>query len=162
MDMMAATRPRSYVCNFIAIHEFEFGLPSGNAQTGLRNGCMAFKNNRAILLCRQDLCIILKTSVKWNWSYILGMLNLGQIGDNCPLWAWNLVDDLKQWGTFAMLLEALCITSSPLSNSNLSYSPETLDWGNNWRIFVSYDLVIWRMSLKLQSGNSQFGSKLVI
>ena len=30
----------------------------------------------------------------------------------CPIWPWNLTDDLdKQWGTFSMLLEALCIIS---------------------------------------------------
>ena len=39
---------------------------------------------------------------------------------------WNLMDDLaKQLGTSSMLLQALCIISYPLVNSNLSYSPET-------------------------------------
>ena len=32
--------------------------------------------------------------------------------------------------------------------SNLSYSPETLNWGQNWWLFVQRDLVIWRMTLK--------------
>ena len=36
------------------------------------------------------------------------------------------MDDLaKQLGTSSMLLQALCIISYPLVNSNLSYSPET-------------------------------------
>ena len=30
----------------------------------------------------------------------------------CPVWPWNLTDDLeKQWSTFSMLLQALCIIS---------------------------------------------------
>ena len=49
---------------------------------------------------------------------------------------WNLTDDLqKQKGTSPMLLQALCIISYPLVNSNLSYSPETLNSGQNQRFF---------------------------
>ena len=37
----------------------------------------------------------------------------------CPLWPWNLTVDLeKQEGTSSMLLQALCIISKPLVNSN--------------------------------------------
>ena len=68
----------------------------------------------------------------------------------------------------------------------LSYSLETLNSGQNWRFFILCDLEIWQMTLKnngapllyyvkfmhhfkatnefkleLQSGNTQFGSKLV-
>ena len=32
--------------------------------------------------------------------------------------------------------------------SNLSYSPETLNSGQNWQFFVPCDLKIWRMTLK--------------
>ena len=70
--------------------------------------------------------------------------------------------------------------------SNWSYSPETLNLGPNWLFFVLRNLDIWWMTLKtighlfyttlsfvhnlkaigifkleLQSGNAQFGSKLV-
>ena len=87
-----------------------------------------------------------------------------------------------------MLLQALCIISYPLVNSNLSYSPETLNSGQKWQLFEPCDLEIWRMTLKkkigqlfyatssfvyhfvpigefkleLQSGNTQFGSNVTI
>ena len=49
---------------------------------------------------------------------------------------WNLTDDLaKQWGTSSMLLQTLCIISYKLVNSNLSYSPEMLNSGQNGRFF---------------------------
>ena len=35
-----------------------------------------------------------------------------------------------------MLLQALCIISYPLVNSNLSYSQETLNSGQNQRFFI--------------------------
>ena len=47
-----------------------------------------------------------------------------------------------------MLLQALCIISYQLVNSNWSYSPETLNLGQIWRFLEPCDLVIWRMTLK--------------
>ena len=47
-----------------------------------------------------------------------------------------------------MLLQALCIISKPWVNSNWSYSPETLNSGQNWQFFVPCDLEIWRITLK--------------
>ena len=47
-----------------------------------------------------------------------------------------------------MPLQALCIISYPLVNSNLSYSPETFNSGQNWRFFEPCDLEILRMTLK--------------
>ena len=47
-----------------------------------------------------------------------------------------------------MLLQALCIISKPSVNSNWSYSPKTLKWGQNRRFFVPCDPEIWRMTLK--------------
>ena len=46
-----------------------------------------------------------------------------------------------------MSLQALCIISKPSVNSNWSYSPETLNWGQNWRFFVPCDLEIQSMTL---------------
>ena len=67
----------------------------------------------------------------------------------CPMWPWNLMDDLgKQKGTFSILHQALCIISNPSVNSNWSYSPETLNLGQNRQFFVPCDLEIWRMTLK--------------
>ena len=47
-----------------------------------------------------------------------------------------------------MVLQALCIISYPLVNSNLSYSPETLNLGKNRQFFEPCDLDILRMTLK--------------
>ena len=47
-----------------------------------------------------------------------------------------------------MLLQALCIISYPLVNSNWSYSPETPNLGQIRRFWEPCDLVIWRMTLK--------------
>ena len=47
-----------------------------------------------------------------------------------------------------MLSWALRIISKPSVNSNLSYSPETLNSGENQRFFVLCDLEIWQITLK--------------
>ena len=47
-----------------------------------------------------------------------------------------------------MLLQALCIISYLLVNSNLSYCPETLNSGQNRQFFEPCDLEILRMTLK--------------
>ena len=86
-----------------------------------------------------------------------------------------------------MLLQVLSIISQPSLNSNLSYSPETLNSGQNRRFFEPFDLEILPMTLKtighlfyatssfvhhfvaigefkleLQSGNAQAGSNSMI
>ena len=47
-----------------------------------------------------------------------------------------------------MLLQALCIISYPLVNSNWSYSPETPNLGQIWRFLEPCDLEIWQMTLQ--------------
>ena len=47
-----------------------------------------------------------------------------------------------------MLLQALCIISYPLVNSNWSYSPETPNLGQIRWFLAPCDLEIWRMTLK--------------
>ena len=47
-----------------------------------------------------------------------------------------------------MLLQALCIISEPLVNSNWSYSPETPNLSQIRRFLEPCDLEIWRMTLK--------------
>ena len=47
-----------------------------------------------------------------------------------------------------MLLQALCIISYPLVNSNWSYSPETPNSGQNWRFCEPCDFKIWWTTLK--------------
>ena len=67
----------------------------------------------------------------------------------CPVWPWNLMDNLgKQKGTSSMPLQALCIISYPLVNSNLSYSPETPYLGQIQWFLEPCDLEIWWMTLK--------------
>ena len=47
-----------------------------------------------------------------------------------------------------MLFQALCIISKPSVYSNWSYSPETLNLGQNWWFFVLCDLEFRQMTLK--------------
>ena len=88
---------------------------------------------------------------------------------------------------FCTTYQVLCIIWNPLVNSNCSYSPETLNLGQNWIFSGLCDLEIWWMTLtnnsapilcyfklcksfqshrwfKLgwQSGNAQFRSKSAI
>ena len=79
--------------------------------------------------------------------------NLAQIWSKSlifqPLWPWNLMDDLeKLQGTSSILHQALSIISNPSVNSNLSYSLETINLGQNWQFFVPCDLEIWWMTLE--------------
>ena len=57
-------------------------------------------------------------------------------------WPW------KQYDTFSILHQALCIVSKPSVDSNWRYSLETLNSGQNWRFFGQCDLEIWWMTLK--------------
>ena len=85
-----------------------------------------------------------------NFSYSPETLNSGQ--DRwffLALWPRNFtVDPPKQLGTSSMLLQALCIISYPLMNSNWSYSPETPNLDQIWRFLDPCDLEIWRMTLE--------------
>ena len=65
------------------------------------------------------------------------------------VWPRNFTDDpQKQWGTSSVLLQALCIISYPLVNSNLCYSPETPNLGQIWQFLEPCDLEIWWMTLQ--------------
>ena len=67
----------------------------------------------------------------------------------CPVWPWNLMDDLeKQYCTSSMLLQAMCIIWKLLMNSNWSYSPEMLNLSQNQWFFVLRDLEIWWLTFK--------------
>ena len=118
------------------------------------------------ILC-QALCIISKPSVNSNLSYSPEILNFGQnLWFFCPMWPWNLTDDLElqsgntqfgaklaiflscvtlkfdrwPWKTMEHLYcttSSLCIISKPSVNSNWNYSLETLNLGQNW-CFLSH------------------------
>ena len=65
------------------------------------------------------------------------------------VWPRNFTDDTqKQWGISSVLLQALCIISHPLVDSNLSYSPETPNLGQIRLFLEPCDLEIWQMTLK--------------
>ena len=79
--------------------------------------------------------------------------NLAQIWSKSsifqPVWPWNLMYDLEKWeGTSSIQHQALRIISNPSVNSNWSYTPETLNSGQNRRFFVPCDLEIWWMTLE--------------
>ena len=75
------------------------------------------------------------------------MFNSGQNWYFCPVWHWNLTDDLEyQLDTSSILHPALWIISKPSVNSN--WSPETLNSGQNRRFCWPRDLEIWQMTLK--------------
>ena len=65
------------------------------------------------------------------------------------VWRRNFTDDpKKKKGISSMLLQALCIISYPLVDSNWSYSPETPYLGQIRRFLEPCDLEIWRMTFK--------------
>ena len=147
------------------------------------------KNNRAPLLYYVKLCLSFQSHWRiQTWVTVRKPYIWVKIGHFCLVWPWNLMDDLeKQQGTYSMLHQALGIISKPLVNSNFSYSPETLNSGQNQQFFVPCGLEIWWMTLKnnrasllccfklvcrftpisvfkleSQSRNAQFGSKSTI
>ena len=150
----------STVHDFQAIGEFKLELQSGMLNSGqsrrfsvpcdLEIWWMTLKNNRAPLQCHLKLCASFQ---RHRWIQTVATVQKRpvwvKINDFLAVWPRNLTDDLaKQQGTSSYLLQALCIISLPLVNSNWSYSPETLNMGQNRRFFVPWDLEIWQMSLK--------------
>ena len=57
-------------------------------------------------------------------------------------WPWKTI------GHLSFAVSSFALISYPLVNSNLSYSPETLNLGQNRRFFEPCDLEILRMTLK--------------
>ena len=138
----------------------------------------------------QALCIISKPSVNSNWSYSPKVPNSGRNRKFfCSAWPLNFMDVLgKHYDTSCMLLQAFCIISKPSVPSNLSYSPETPNLGQNRWFFLSRAILkfgrghsktcehlfyavssfvhrfkaIGDFKLELQSGNAQFGLKSTI
>ena len=85
-----------------------------------------------------------------NWSYSPEMLNSGKnwlfffVPRDLEIW-WMT---LKNNRVPLLCYIALCSISKPLAYSNLSYSPETPNSGQNWRFFVLGDFENWRVTLK--------------
>ena len=111
---------------------------------------MTWENNRAPLLYYIKLCASFYTHWWFQISVTVRKLSI-RVKSTIFLvvWPWNLTDDLqKQQGTSSMLLQALCIISYPLVNSNWSYSPETSNLGQIRRFLEPCDLEIWQMTLQ--------------
>ena len=121
-----------------------------------------------------------------------GLVIVLKLGSNrrffspCDLEIWWMT--LKIIGHLFYITLTLCIISNPSVNLNWSYSPETLNSGQNrqflsrvtfkfdgwpWRTighlfyvalscFMHHFIAIGEFKLKLHSGNAQFGSKLAI
>ena len=80
------------------------------------------KANLRDLIAATVLVFLLKIGFK---SLIFGTVRPG-----------NLMEDLeKQQGTSSILWQSLCVISKPSVNSKWSYSPETLNLGQNWHFF---------------------------
>ena len=111
---------------------------------------MTLQNNRAPLLCYFKLCAWFDTD--W-WIQIWVTVRKRSIRSKSTIFLAvsprNFTDDpQKQQGISSMLLQALCIISYPLVNSDWSYSPETPNLGQIRRFLEPCDLEIWRMTLK--------------
>ena len=66
-----------------------------------------------------------------------------QLFSPCDLEIWWMTFLEKPLGMPSLLCQALCIVSNPLVNSNWSYSPETLNSGQNRRFFC----LVWPWNL---------------
>ena len=150
----------SFVFHFLAIYLFRIDLQSETPNLGQNRRffvpCdliiwrMTLINNKAPILYYIKLSASFHSHM-WiqNGITVRKRSTWVKIGDFGPVWPWNLTDDReKQYGTFSMLFQALCIISKPSVNSKLSYIPKTPNLGQNWRFFVPCDLEIWRMTLK--------------
>ena len=105
---------------------------------------MTLENNRAPLLYYIKLCAlnqihrwietevtVRKRSIRVKIGDFLSCVTL-----KFDRWLWKTIDHTL------VLLQALCIISQPSVNSNWSYSPETPNFGQNWRFFEPCDLEI--------------------
>ena len=151
----------SSVHHFKSIGEFKLELQSGNAQFGSKIGNFLSRVTWKFdgWPCKTIEHLFYATS-----SFVYHFIPIGefkfelesgtaQFGSNSTIfravWPRNFTDDpQKQQGISSMPLQALCIISYSLVNSNLSYSPETLNSGQNRRFLELCDLEIWRMTLK--------------
>ena len=153
----------SFVHHFKSIGELKLKLQPGNAQFG----------SKSAIFVPCDLEILLKFDPNHRFF------------SPCDLWTWKTIGHL--FYTTYSILQALCIISNPLVNWNWSYSPETLNSGQNqqflsrvtlkfdgwpWKIighlfyttssFIHHFKAMGEFKLELQSRNAQFGPKSAI
>ena len=135
-------------------HQIRVKIGNFLSQVTLKfDGCMNLKNNRAPV---PALCIISYPSVNSNWSYSPETPNSGQDKQffvPCDLEIWWMT--LKNNGAPLVYYIKLCASfqSHLWIQTNLSYSSEKLNSGQNRKFFVPCDLEIWRMTLKKTIGH---------
>ena len=159
--------------HFKSIGEFKLKLQSGNAQIGsklaifvpgnLEIWWMTLKNNKATLLYYIKLCASFQ-SHGWNQTGVtvrkcsirakIGDI-LSRVTSKFDWWPWKTMGHFfYTTSSFVHQFKAMGVIS------NCSYSPETLNLGQNRRIFVLYDLGIWWMTLKNNRTPSLYYLKL--
>ena len=112
--------------------------------------CMTSKNNRAPLLYYIKLCVSfqihwwIQTEVTLRKRSI--RVEIGDFFVPCDLEIWWMTLENDRAPLLYYIL--LCVISNPSVIWNWSYSPETLNLGQNWQFFVPCDFEIWRMPLK--------------
>ena len=111
----------SCVHHFKAMDKFKLELQSRNAQfisksaffvpCDLEIGWMTLKYNMAPLLCCFKLCASFQSHGWIHTGVTVRQRSIQvKIGIFCPVWPWNLTDDLeKQQNASTMLFQAVCI-----------------------------------------------------
>ena len=150
----------SFMHHFVAIGEFKLELQSGNTQSGSKSTFFSRVTLQFDVWPWKTIGHLFYSTSSFVHHFVaIGVFKLelesgnAQFGSNLTIlravWPWNLTDDLeKQKGTSSMLVQALCIISEPLVNSNWSYSPETPNLGQIRQFLEPCDLEISRMTLK--------------
>ena len=150
----------SFVHHSIAISEFKLKLQSGNPQFRSKSAIffvpcdleiwrMTLKNNGAPLIyCFklsasfhshqwiQTKVTVLKRSIRLKIGDYLSRVTF-----KFDKWPWKIT------GHLLYVASSFLHHFIAISELKLSYSPETLNWGQNRRFFVRCDLQIWRMTL---------------
>ena len=149
----------SFVHLFIAIGEFKLELQSGNAQfrsklifcpCDLEIWWMTLKNNRAPLYAVSSFVHHFipigefKLELQSGNTQFVSNLTIffSRVTLKFDGWPWK-----NNRAPFLYYIK-LCIISNPSVKSNLSYSTETPNSGQNRQFFVPRDLEIWRMTLR--------------
>ena len=143
MDLIAATA--LVISNWIQIIDF-----SAHATLKLDGWPIGQKTIGHFFHTMSSFVHLSNPSVNSNWSYSPETLNSGRN------WWYFVRCDLDSWwmtlennrACLLYYIKLCCFISNPSVKSNLSYSPEMLNSGQNRHFFIPCDHEIWRMTLK--------------